>query len=161
MARRKSCRGKPMIDIYTVLLNRWLEPKNSPVPEETQRQVLNEIASRIFEYVEEALNQKDIWAGISIIARGERVLGKYTAENFDQLLPFQRQLQGTLHTVWRMTRRRFIRAALRCPDHEYPKYLATFTEGWLDGPDALADFHAAERHVDEGLSLFSDLRKNG
>jgi hypothetical protein len=29
----------------------------------------------------------------------------------------------------------------------------------FDGEDALADWHAVERHLDHGRSLFADLRK--
>ena len=69
--------------------------------------------------------------------------------------------QATLFTFWRMARRQFLKRALKAPDHEYQFYLDTLREGWLDGLDALADFRATERHVDEGASLFGDLRKNG
>jgi hypothetical protein len=151
-----------MTDIHTIWLCRLLEPKNSPVPEQTQRQVLDEIASQLFEVLEEALKRRDDpWRAISIIARGERLLAQFTAVNFTMLEPFRRQVQATLHKQWRVARRRFIRAALKAPDHEYQSYLNTFREGWLDGPDALEDFQAAERHVDEGRRLFEGLWERG
>jgi hypothetical protein len=161
MARRKSCEGKAMthIDLYGVWLNRLLEPKNSRVPEETQRQVLDEMASQLFEVLEEALKQKDPWAAVKIFARGERIVAQYTAVNFTMLEPLHQALQATLHTFWRMARRQFLKRALKAPDHEYQFYLDTLREGWLDGLDAQADFRCAERHVDFGASLFGDLRK--
>jgi len=61
-----------------------------------------------------------------------------------------------------MARRAYIRAALKCTDEELPLYLADMRDPklGLDGDaDALADFRAAERHVDFGESLFGDLRK--
>jgi hypothetical protein len=150
----------PEINCSVLLINPWPERESWPVPDDMQRVALDEIATQIFHIVEEALKQKDDpWAAARVFARGERYVALYTAEKFTMLEPLHQALQATLHTFWRMARRQFIKRALKAPDHEYPLYLDTFREGWLDGVDAQADFRAAERHVDEGASLFGDLRR--
>jgi hypothetical protein len=129
-----------------------------PVDPAIQRQALDNTARQIIDCLSEALKQKDDpWRAMRVIVKGESIVAGYVNHRFDQLTPFQRQLQATLHKQWRVARRRFIRAALRAPEHEYQKYLETFKEGWLDGPDADEDFRAAERHVDEGARLFEGL----
>jgi len=148
----------PEIRCSTLNFNPWPEREHWPVPNDTQRDTLHEIASQVIRYVEEAQKNKDDPSrAISIIVKGERLLGEYTAEKFDQLLPFQQALQAILHTFWRMARRQFIKRALKAPDHEYPEYLKTFREGWLDGPDSTEDFRAAVRHVDQGARLMEGL----
>jgi hypothetical protein len=164
MAPRKSCRGRAMtrdqqINCSVLLLNPWPEREHWSVPKDIQRGALDEIATQIFEYVEEALKQRDPWAAASIMAKGEKVIATYTAEKFDQLLPLQQALQATLHTFWRMARRRFIRAALRAPAYEYELYQQDFKSGMFDGEDALEDWHAVEAHLDEGRALFNDLHR--
>jgi hypothetical protein len=148
---------------YSVLpfnpLNFW---DTSPVYPAIQRQALEDTARQIIDCLSEALKRKDDpWLAMRVIVRGESIVANYVRHRFETMEPFQRQMQGTIHKLWRCARRQFIKRALKAPDHEYQKYLATFREGWMDGPDALEDFQAAERHLDEGLSLFSDLRKNG
>jgi hypothetical protein len=152
---------RKQIDCSILLLNPWPEREHWPVPEDVQRDALNEIATQIFEYVEEALKQRDPWEAASIMAKGERCLAGYTAEKFDQLLPLQQALQATLHTFWRMARRQFLKRALKAPDHEFPLYLATARDPklGLDGPDADADFDAVVRHLEGGGPLYGDLRK--
>ena len=134
-----------------------LEPKNSPVPEETQRQVLDEMMSQLFEVVEEALKQTDPWAAVKIFANGERIVARYIAVNFTILEPLHQALLATLETFWRMARRQFLKRALKAPDHEYQFYLDTLREGWLDGEGADEDFRCAERHVDEGARLMEGI----
>jgi hypothetical protein len=56
--------------------------------------------------------------------------------------------------------------------HEAPGHVCAQCQGWpdgmedlrdpklhLDGPDAIADFHAIEAHLDKGRPLFDGLRK--
>jgi hypothetical protein len=93
------------------------------------------------------------------MARAEKLIDIYVQEQFDELIPIQERLRRTLHTAWRMARRAYIRAALKCSDEEYPRYLADMRDPklGLDGPDALDDFRAAERHVDLGVPLMQGL----
>jgi hypothetical protein len=136
-----------------------LEEKVAPTPE-AEHVAFIDLTGQVIESISLALENKfDPWRAITVMAGAERLMDLYASHGFTSLLPLQRQLQATLHTAWRMARRRFVRAALRAPAQEYEAYQATFKSGMFDGPDALADWHAVERHLDEGRALFSDLHR--
>jgi hypothetical protein len=138
-----------------------LEAKVVPTPE-AECVAFIDITDQVIESISLALQSKgDPWRAIRVMASAEQIMDLYASHRFISFLPLQRQLQATLHSVWRMTRRRFIRAALRAPDHEYELYQRDFKSGIFDGEDALEDWHAVERHLDEGRALFDDLHRRG
>ena len=154
--------GEPEFGFSILPINPYPWLRHQPTDPRIQREAFLDVSEQILGYLSAAVKNKDNpWKAFEVIAKGEQIVAAYVQNGYPSMEPFQLQLQETLHKAWRCARRRFIRAALRAPDHEYQKYLATCKEGWLDGPDAQEDFRAVERHLDEGLSLFGDLHKNG
>ena len=128
---------------------------------ETQQEARDDIMQQFVTYMERALQEPDPWKAIRIMANGEQICDIYTSGGFDMLQGFQSELRRDLWKVWRMTRRRFIKAALLSPPHEFPLYFADMRnpELHLDGRDALADFKAVCKHLDRGKPLFAGLRR--
>jgi hypothetical protein len=127
------------------------------VDEGIQLEVFLEITSKLLEYVETALKEPDPWKPIRIMAQAERLLAEYIEFNFHRLMPLQRQLQDTVFTAHRMARRAFIRRALTCPKEDQPFYDAFIKAGKLEGPGAVEDYEAVERHLDFGKKLMNGL----
>jgi hypothetical protein len=120
-----------------------------------------DITKAVFESINLALeNKSNPWRAISVIARAEKVMQLYASHGFVSLLPIQRELQDTLHTAWRMSRRRFIKAALCAPDEDYDLYHQHFRSGAFDGADAMDDWDAVERHLAHGARLFEGLLRH-
>jgi hypothetical protein len=65
---------------------------------------------------------------------------------------------GDRHRAARIIRRTIIRNALRASEAVFKRYYRPQLAR-LDGPDAVEDFRAVERHLDERKPLFDDLRK--
>src|SRR5262249_1987544 len=131
-----------------------------PAHPDAQLAAFKEITDQLFEHAYAALKDRDDhWKVFRIIARAERLLGIYTSENFDHLLPIHRELQNTLHLAFRIVRRAFIRRALTCPEDQRAAYDEYIRSGKLEGPDAVADYEAVEKHLDEGRALYDDLHR--
>jgi hypothetical protein len=154
--------GEPRFHFSVLPIDPLPSDRGKPTPPHIELEAFLDVSGQILGYLSAALkNKDDPWKAFAVIAAGEKIVACYVNYQFLMMRPFHRQLQATLHKAWRCARRQFIKRALKAPDWEYPKYLATFKEGWLDGEDAQEDFRAVERHLDEGLSLFGDLRRSG
>lgn len=145
---------------YSVLPIDELPSDPKPLSPETQQDALDDIQAQFVEYMTLVVRDPDPWVAIRIMVNCERILDSYTSEGFVMLAPVQAKLQADLHKVWRMARRQFLKRALLSPAHEFPLYLADCRdpELGLDGPDAIADFDAVVRHLEEGGPLYGDLR---
>jgi hypothetical protein len=137
------------------------EQTPTPPPLWVQLEVRDEIFRQLIGYLHHALtkHKDDVWKPFQYMARAEKLIDIYVQEQFDELIPMQERLRRTLHTAWRMARRAYIRAALKCSDEELPRYLADMRDPklGLDGADALDDFRAAERHANLGAPLMQGL----
>jgi hypothetical protein len=127
------------------------------VDENIQLEVFLEITGRLMGYVEAALKEPDPWKPIRIMAQAERLLGEYIEYNFHLLMPLQRQLQDTVFTAHRMARRFFIKRALTCSKEDQPFFDDYIRAGKLEGPGAVEDYEAVERHLDFGKKLMNGL----
>jgi hypothetical protein len=128
------------------------------VDEDIQLEVFLEITSKLLEYVEAALKERgDPLKPIRIFARTERLLAEYVEYNFHRLMPLQRELRDVVHTACRMARRAFIKRALTCPEEDQPFYDDFIRAGKLEGPNAVEDYRAVERHLDFGKKLMNGL----
>ena len=143
------------VPLYECATDPW------PPSRETQECALFDIKAQFVECMERVLADPDPWVAIKIMVNAERILDAYVRERFHMLAPVQAELKADLHKVWRMARRKFLRAALLSPAHEFPQFLATARDPklGLDGVDADADFDAVVRHLEAGGPLFDDLRK--
>ena len=124
---------------------------------DTQQEALDAILREFVSAMTEAEADPNPWRAIKVMVNCEKILDAYTSEGFDSLAEFQQELRADLRKVWRMARRQHIKRALLSPPHEFELYLDDMRH--LDGADAIADFHMVESHLDEGQSLFDDLRK--
>jgi hypothetical protein len=133
----------------------------APSPQ-IQQDALDDVQQQFVTLMEQAAVDPDPWKAIRIMVNAEKILGIYTNCRFNMLAKAEAEFQSDLHKIWRMARRQFIRRALLSPAHEFPLYLddQRNPELCLDGPDALEDFHAVERHLDERQPLFDDLHKH-
>jgi hypothetical protein len=138
-----------------------LEERYLPVHPDSQRQAFFDVTGQIIEALSVALKKtkEDPWAAVRVIVKGERIVAEYVDEGFDLLEPFQRDLQDTLHTAWRMARRQFIRRALRCQPYETETFIRHFRELGSSGAEAMEDFRAVESALMRGVSIFEDLRR--
>ena len=130
-----------------------------PPDPNTHRVTFLDIGHQILEHLETAVKNKDERMAFRVMAKGERILNEYVAEGFSLCEPLQRQLQDSVFFSLRVMRREFIRRALTCAKEEQPQFDAFIKSGKLEGPGAVEDYEAVERHLDEGRALFDDLRR--
>lgn len=129
---------------------------DEPVRLDVQSEVFDEIYQQLWDYLLAAYqNRDDRWQALRIIIQAEKLIAEYTRQGFYLLNP----LAEVLNLLFRAERRIFIRRAVLCREAERPIYKEALKR--FEGPDALADFDAVQRHLDEGGPLFDDLRKWG
>jgi hypothetical protein len=122
-----------------------------------QHEVLNEILDQSIALMQDAQQKypDEVWLTVWILARAEKLVTSYVEEDFDELVPMQKEMRRILQLRWRMERRRFIRIALMRPDLREQ----TIKGGWLKNKywakreDYAEDFRDAERCVNEGAWL--------
>jgi hypothetical protein len=139
-----------------------------PPPRRLQREVYQELSNQLLGHVLHACKKypDDHWKPFPVLSRAEKIITIYVEQEYDELIPLQQEVRQHLHTRWRMVRRRYIRAALKCPDHERPIYEKTFKGAmfnenrWGRPGDIAEDFRATERHVYYGTRLFAGLKQS-
>src|SRR5262249_20791676 len=125
---------------YTGLLPLNIPGDLSPIPgtllppRQLQREVCEEIVQQLIEHVQGVISKypDDVWLPFQILARAEKLITSYIEEEFDELVPLQQEVRRTLHTRWRMARRKFIRRALMCADDARPLYHEVFQSEWFN-----------------------------
>jgi hypothetical protein len=136
--------------------------KDLPPEPRTHRHVFAEISSQLLDFLTDAVAAAkaggDCLKPIRIMVQAEKLIDEYTREGWFMLDPLQTDLQSTILLAHRAARRELIRRALTCAAADRPYFDGILRSGKLDGPGAVEDFRAVEAHIDEGRSLYDDLR---
>jgi hypothetical protein len=116
----------------------------------------------------DAKDPNDLWTAFWIALGAEKVVTAFVEKaHFTELIPLQAEIRRPLHERLCQVRRKYIKAAKTCPEHERAAYQKILQAAWFskspfgDPDDVAEDYRAAQRHVDDGVRLMSGLRQRG